>query len=281
MRLRKQLVTALREWLRPDRAERSLARKAMAASVVERAGIGECPGEGERLELLAGLIRQVPGARRPEFLRQFGYSRSQLMQDLFVLSELGERRGAGFFVEFGAADGVALSNSWLLEKRLGWKGILAEPARCWHAALTKNRDCAIETECVWSRTGDRLDFDEVDVAEFSTLSDFSQSDRHAQVRAAKRGYQVSTLSLNDLLRRHGAPADPDYLSIDTEGSEFAILQELDFARYPFKVITCEHNHTPMREQIRRLLEAAGYRRKHEELSRFDDWYVRSRYDPET
>jgi len=89
-------------------------------------------------------------------------------------------------------------------------------------------------------------------------------------------YQVPTISLNDLLRRHGAPAEPDYLSIDTEGSEFAILRELDFARFAFKVITCEHNHTPKREQIRQLLESAGYRRKHEDLSRFDDWYVRAR-----
>ena len=118
--------------------------------------------------------------------------------------------------------------------------------------------------------------DEVDIGEFSTLSDFAQADGHAQARAAKRRYQVPTVSLNDLLRRHGAPAEPDYLSIDMEGSEFAILQELDFTRFHFKVITCEHNHTPMREPIRRLLESAGYQRRHEKLSRFDDWYVRVR-----
>lgn len=264
------------DWIRPDRRERRLARKALAARSVERAAFGECLGDEERVELLAALVGQVPAGRRPEFLREVGFSRSQLLQDLFVLSELGERRGEGFFVEFGAADGVALSNSWLLEKRLGWKGVLAEPARCWHEALARNRHCAIETACVWSRSGERLDFDEADIGEFSTLSDFTQADAHAQARASQLRYQVSTISLNDLLRRHGAPAEPDYLSIDTEGSEFAILQELDFTRFKFKVITCEHNHTPMRDQIRRLLEGAGYRRKHENFSRFDDWYVRAR-----
>lgn len=263
------------EWFRPDRKERRLAREALAVRCVEPAAFGECLKEEERRELLAALIGRIPASRRPEFLGEVGYSRSQLMQDLFVLSELGARREAGFFVEFGAADGVALSNSWLLEKRLGWKGILAEPARCWHGSLARNRGCAIDTECVWSKSGERLDFDEVDIGEFSTLSDFAQADGHAQARAAKRRYQVPTVSLNDLLRRHGAPAEPDYLSIDTEGSEFAILQELDFARFKFKVITCEHNHTPMREQIRRLLESSGYRRRHEKLSRFDDWYVRA------
>ncbi len=276
MKLRKRWAAVLRDWLRPDRRERGLARKAIAVRSVELAAFGECLGDEERVELLAAFLGQVPVGRRPEFLREVGFSRSQLLQDLFVLSELGERRGDGFFVEFGAADGVALSNSWLLEKRLGWKGILAEPARCWHEALARNRGCIIETACVWSRSGEQLDFDEVDIGEFSTLSDFAQADAHAQARASKRRYQVPTISLNDLLHRHGAPAEPDYLSIDTEGSEFAILQQLDFTRFKFKVITCEHNHTPMRDNIRRLLESAGYQRKHEKLSRFDDWYVRAR-----
>ena len=276
MSLRKRWEGVIRDWLRPDRAEFLVARKALAAGFVERAAFGECLSDSERLELLTRLIREVPKDFQDDFVQEVGYSRSQLMQDLFVLSELGERRGYGFFVEFGASDGISLSNSWLLEKRLGWNGILAEPARCWHESLTRNRTCAIDTDCVWSRSGEQLDFDEVDAGEFSTLSDFAQADGHAQVRAAKRRYQVPTVSLNDLLRRHGAPAEPDYLSIDTEGSEFAILKELDFDRFNFKVITCEHNYTPMREQIHQLLEQAGYRRKHVELSRFDDWYVRAR-----
>ena len=122
MKLRKRIEGAIREWLRPDRAERSLARKALSFPSVDRAGFGECLSEAERLDLLAGLIRQMPEPHRAELLAQVGFSRSQLMQDLFVLSELGERRDRGFFVEFGASDGESLSNSWLLEKRLGWKG---------------------------------------------------------------------------------------------------------------------------------------------------------------
>jgi FkbM family methyltransferase len=219
--------------------------------------------------MLAAFISRVPENRRAEFIAEVGFSRAQLMQDLFVLSEVGLRRDAGFFVEFGAADGVALSNSWLFEKRLGWNGILAEPARCWHASLVKNRSCAIETQCVWSKSGELLDFDEVEAGELSTLSDFSQIDRHTRARVSKHRYQVSTVSLNDLLCRHGAPDEPDYLSIDTEGSEFAILNELDYSRYRFKVITCEHNYTPNREQIHGLLESQGYRRTYEELSRFE------------
>ena len=67
------------------------------------------------------------------------YSNAQLLQDLWVLYELKEKRN-GYFVEFGACDGMSLSNTLLLEKTFGWQGALAEPARAWHAALYANRE---------------------------------------------------------------------------------------------------------------------------------------------
>lgn len=81
------------------------------------------------------------------------------------------------------------------------------------------------------------------------------------------------MSLNDLLKTHNAPADIDFLSIDTEGSEFEILAALDFTRYRFKVIVCEHNYTPNREKIHSLLVSKGYVRKYTNVSQFDDWYT--------
>ena len=50
----------------------------------------------------------------------------QINQDIFVLYTLNWKRN-GFFVEFGATNGIDLSNTYLLEKDFGWKGILSEP----------------------------------------------------------------------------------------------------------------------------------------------------------
>lgn len=200
------------------------------------------------------------------------HSKSQLKQDLFVLSELNFKRD-GYFVEFGATNGVDLSNSYMLEKQMGWTGIVAEPAHIWHDDLIKNRSCLLDFNCVWKESGKTLEFNEVDAAELSTINVFSGVDEHAKTRENGNKYEVNTISLIDLLEKHDAPKEIDYLSIDTEGSEFEILSAFDFDAYKIKVITCEHNYTPMREKILNLLLSKGYVRKYTEFSRFDDWYV--------
>jgi FkbM family methyltransferase len=218
------------------------------------------------------ILMTLPERHTVQLLNAMRESKSQLRQDLFVLSELEFKRG-GYFVEFGATDGVDLSNSHLLEKSYGWSGIVAEPARTWHNALRANRSCYIESKCVWRDSNSELVFHEAKEGEFSTIDTFSESDLHKNRRLNRRTYRVETISLLDLLDKYNAPKVIDYLSIDTEGSEYEILSHFDFDKYRFRVITCEHNCTPQREKIHSLLASHGYRRKFEELSRYDDWYV--------
>lgn len=200
-------------------------------------------------------------------------STAQLFQDAMVALFLRGKRD-GFFVEFGAANGVTLSNSYVLESRLRWRGILAEPARCWHEQLKANRTAVIDDRCVLNVSGQSLTFFESSVAELSTLCGLRTRDFNRAGRRAGRTYDVQTVSLNDLLTGHGAPPDIDYLSIDTEGSEFAILDAFDFDRYDVKIITVEHNYCePDRTRIFDLLTSHDFVRVLEPFSRFDDWYV--------
>lgn len=248
-------------------------------------GTPQRPEPGDRRQLrhppsLSAFIHQRIMAQAPDMpadkaLALLEASRGQLHQDLFVLAETGFKR-EGFFVEFGATNGVDLSNSYLLETAFGWQGILAEPARVWHADLKANRAARIDTDCVWKTTGETLTFIQADGAEFSTLSAFRNADGHAGIRQSGQRYPVTTVSLMDLLGRHNAPRQIDYLSIDTEGSEFDILSAFDFDAYDISVITCEHNYTPMRRKLHSLLTARGYIRKYHAISQFDDWYVKIR-----
>ena len=192
---------------------------------------------------------------------------------MFVLTQLGFKRN-GYFVEFGATNGLELSNTYMLEKQLGWNGILAEPAKCWHEEIKIHRQCHIETDCVWKKSGENLKFNQVNSANVSTLDLFTGVvDGHQKARKKSTIYDVTTISLLDLLKKFNAPTKIDYLSIDTEGSEYEILSNFDFEKYQFKVITCEHNHTSAREKIYKLLTSKGYERKFANLSMCDDWYI--------
>lgn len=219
------------------------------------------------------VLETLPNEHASQLLKYLRSSKSQFRQDLFVLSELGFKTN-GFFVEFGATNGIDLSNTCLLEKEFGWTGILAEPARCWHESLQRNRGASIETRCVWKDSTSVLTFNEVAAPELSTIHAYSGADLHTDARKRGTTYQVGTISLDDLLAKHDAPKEIDYLSIDTEGSEFEILDNFDFGRHSIRIITCEHNFTPMRERIFELLSRNGYVRKYETLSEYDDWYVK-------
>lgn len=199
-------------------------------------------------------------------------SKSQLGQDILGLSATGLDK-PGFFVEFGASDGFALSNTHLLEKQFGWSGILCEPSKSWHQALRKNRNCVIDTRCVYSSTGEKIGFSENYLGELSSITKFAEPNSSGLLKRTTSSYDVETISLIDLLDYHKAPKHIDFLSVDTEGSEFEILEAFDFKKYSFGVICVEHNFADTKEKINKLLLANGYKQVHADLSDFDDWYV--------
>ncbi|MBG6174919.1 FkbM family methyltransferase [Labrenzia sp. EL_208] len=179
----------------------------------------------------------------------------------------------GYFVEFGATNGIGLNNTYLLETKYSWNGILAEPCQIWHEDLFKNRSCHIDTNCIWAVSGEQLEFDIAEERELSTISTFSALDKHGEKRRNSTKDIVTTLSLVELLAKYSAPTKIDYLSVDTEGSEFEILSNFDFERYSFNFISVEHNYTEKRNAIFELLTTHGYERVLEQYSGFDDWYV--------
>ena len=207
------------------------------------------------------------------------FSYAQGFQDLLALA-LYEGKNEGYFVEFGACDGILYSNTYLLENKLNWNGIVSEPARIWHEALQKNRNCTIETKCVWKKSGEIILFDEVQkidqqiAPQISSVSNLKNNDWAGKIRSKNSiKYSVETISLLDLLQKNSAPRTIDFLSIDTEGSEFLILENFDFEKYNFGLISVEHNYTKNRSKIYNLLKKKGYQRILKNISGADDFYV--------
>jgi FkbM family methyltransferase len=213
-----------------------------------------------------------------ELINSFYESKSQILQDLFVLLKLNFLE-KGFFVEFGASDGITLSNTYLLEKTYKWKGVLVEPSKKFHEKLSKNRSCIVDKRCVYSKSGELLLFNEADIGELSSIDLYAKDDGYGKIRKKGVKYEVKTVSLLDLLIEHNSPRVIEYLSIDTEGSEYDILNSFDFNMFKIKIITVEHNFMDKkRDLIQRLLKKNGYIRVHENLSKWDDWYVNSEFN---
>ena len=150
-----------------------------------------------------------------------------------------------YFVEVGAADGLELSNTYALERYLGWRGLCIEASPMSVEALGSNRQCTVVDAVVGARTGEIVRFtsfsDEArrffsGVAENLYYNKFgnAEEDNHRLMNSiggirssiSDGGVVVErfTESLADLLDRHGAPQFVDFLSLDCEGLEADVLE---------------------------------------------------------
>lgn len=204
---------------------------------------------------------------------------SQLYQDMFAEFIVGNE-SKKTFLEFGATNGIEYSNSYSLEKSFLWKGALAEPDPQWHNDLKKNRsNTTIIYDCVWSISNEKLNFLSSNKGVYSTLDVFKLSDQDTMPGNSKKRLEnfkqitVNTISLNDLINEHLNDIAPSYISVDTEGSEYEILLNLDFKKYRPKVFTVEHNYTSYEKKIDDLMNLNGFKRVFKNLTFFDAWYV--------
>jgi len=186
-------------------------------------------------------------------------SYSQLNQDIAVIDFYKKKQG-GFFIEIGANDGIQLSNTYLLETKYKWKGICCEPIPSKFEKLVKNRPNSIcVNEAVYNNSGSTVLFDIANSVDL--LSGISEHiDLYkAQVDANKTTFEVKTVTLLDILNNSNAPSFIEYMSLDTEGSEFEILKNFNFEKYKFGLIDVEHNYAEQRRaMIKDLLLSKGY-----------------------
>jgi hypothetical protein len=95
----------------------------------------------------------------------------------------------------------------------------------------------------------------------SSLVEFGSRDSNAGLRSqiTRRLISVDTINPTELLDRHGAPEQIDYLSLDVEGCEMIVLKAIDFQRYRIALLSIEHNHDEAkRDAIRSFLGELGY-----------------------
>jgi FkbM family methyltransferase len=223
------------------------------------------------------LAARTSTADASKILRLVAHSRSQLRQDVIGLLAAGEKRG-GYFVEVGVGDGESLSNTFLMEQSYDWNGLLCEPNRKFQETIVKRRKAKLERRAIYRKTGERLDFlaDE-NLGELSRLVSAEGGDFH---KRSGEVYTVTTVTLDEALLEAGAPRDIDFVSIDTEGSELAVLEGFDLSKWNVGMLVLEHNFdVQRRKKYAEVLVPQGYVSILSPVSGFDDWYVHRDYAP--
>ena len=226
--------------------------------------------ENEQRNLLFNFINSIKDKGR--------HIKSQIYQDVFADFLIGKEHNKTF-LEFGATDGLDLSNTYLLENYSNWKGVLGEPDPQWHQELRKNRpNSKIFTECVWKKSNEEIEFLSSDNAHLSTISHFRYNDKdmydNTQLRNKSfKKINLKTISLNDIIKREFDEISPSYISVDTEGSEYEILKNFDFKKYKPIFLSVEHNYTPNQKNIDELMRINNYVRIFRNITAFDAWYV--------
>ncbi len=165
--------------------------------------------------------------------------------------------GPGTFLEVGANDGYAQSNTYYLERWLGWHGILIEPhrdafRRC--AKLRKNSHC-VQAACV--ADANATPFVELVGMDLMSITVGSQDAAAESRRLHSGGRYADGERLSVPGRRLSEIIDEspyesiDLMSIDVEGAEHLLLEGLDLARHCPALLLIE---TADAERVAKALE---------------------------
>jgi hypothetical protein len=101
----------------------------------------------------------------------------------------------------------------------------------------------------------------------NNLAPFDISSTNSYWGTAQKRYVKEAVSLAAVLRKHRAPEEIDYLSLDVEGFEYEIMRTFPFDEYRFGCLGIER---PSRE-LHELLSNHGY---HFVTKLGEDWFYR-------
>ena len=171
----------------------------------------------------------------------------------------------GFF-EAGARDGIDFSNTYFMEKHLGWTGLCVEPNPVLMdklLAFKQRKECVRIPNCL-SDEPMALDFLAYDSGLAGLAGSVNQDRVNAQLdeRGMNRAditKRIQCRRLTDVLLENDIH-HVDFLSLDIEGAELSALKGLDFDKISVYALMVENNDLCHNEDVRLYLEGYGYER---------------------
>jgi hypothetical protein len=196
-------------------------------------------------------------------------SHSEFGQDVWINENVFKNRTNGVYVEFGARDGVYNSNTYLYQKRLGWKGILIEAGDDDFRKLQHKR-CEglpppefVQTP-VAKANEDNYCFKHA-VSNESGINFYHNECLGGKCRVTKPILKDTVLKENQKVLTTITIGDAidktpfkkiDFMSVDCEGCEVLALKDFDFEKYKPCMVLVENQEN--QQTIRNILTHNKY-----------------------
>ena len=187
---------------------------------------------------------------------------SQFGQDRTIHELFADCRSC-YFVDCAANEPLFLSNTRALERDYGWRGVCIEGNAVLVRKLEQHRSCRVVHTLVGDMDGAEVVFS---VRPDGVQSGFSRvlvnaTEESIQLEAERLRNRSAeplklerhkTLRLATILDRAHAPATIDYLSLDVEGHEEAVLGRFPFGKegWTFRAMTVERPSDTLRATLR-------------------------------
>jgi FkbM family methyltransferase len=155
----------------------------------------------------------------------------------------------GIYIECGASDGITYSNSFLLEQKYGWTGLLVEPIQDQFDALVryrKNSICAKYILTSSEDSGKKINIvnagpesiiidEQIENLSMTNTERMSLLDSQKMIKGEE---SVKSISISELLDKYNIK-EVDIFFLDVEGSEISVLNGLDTKKHKIKNIVVE------------------------------------------
>ncbi|MCC9599037.1 FkbM family methyltransferase [Stieleria sp. JC731] len=187
------------------------------------------------------------------------------------LIDIFDRKRNGTFIEAGANNGISQSNTYYLEKVLGWTGLLIEPSPSLAEACRRNRSSSAVFNAALVRDGypdshvvleqaGLMSVVNDGVIDEATIREHVDTGRDVQHLEAEAAIKVTARTLQSILDESNL-THIDFFSLDVEGYELEVLSGIDFTKTNIDWILVEVRQSN-EERIDQMLQTHGYRWEH-------------------
>lgn len=201
-------------------------------------------------QLSVYLSGDVPELQALE--QRYGSARNSFNGEEWIIRDFFQDERGGVFLDVGANHHQRFSNTFFLEKTLGWSGIAVEPQQKFAADYAAHRPRTTLVPLFVSDTANR------EATLFVPANDLvaSADQAFATMAGAVTPTKVMTTTIDDILDRQRVTR-LDFMSLDIELGEPAALAGFSIERFRPRLVAVEA-HPPVRQQLLDYFARHGY-----------------------